>query len=587
VIPNVTRGGRVRGLVRYLTGEGRANEHTDPRLVAGDPALMAAFSQVQFAADRAAGRKVADQISEHLDHPRVRSGTRVTVPVKDVDGKPTGEQKDAHVWHCSLSLHPSEPGLSRDAWAQIAQEFVAQMGFGGGDGEVCRWVAIHHGLSNGGNDHVHVVVQLVAEDGRAASVHLDRPRAQRCARELERVHGLRVVEGRDRGRGMRATNTRQAKRAEREHQRDEIASGEADRELLERAVRVLSAAARDEAEFVRRVRAVGVLIRPRFAAGSDQEVVGYAVAVRAPAGKEIVWHAGGKLAKDLTLPRLRAHWPHAPAGSGASVEAAEQWRRAWRGEPAAGATDDWTGGRQVDDASWEQALEQLRELCAQLDSLPVGERGAWADVAGQGAAVFYGWAELAPEHAGALRRCGEQLARSAQLPSAQARRGRAMPQARGVAILCAALMAPGNELLYWLVLAQQLAALTQAVCDMHQAAGEAQRAALLAAAIREQLLPVHAALDDQRAAVDPSYARAREAVRLAEIARASSAPGAASERLAGAEELSDEAAEALRLARIAAPERSPLGALRPPLPDEPRRGGRPPAPPGRSPGRGR
>jgi len=37
--------------------------------------------------------------------------------------------KDAHVWHCSLSLRADEPELSDEQWAHIAEEFVAGMGF--------------------------------------------------------------------------------------------------------------------------------------------------------------------------------------------------------------------------------------------------------------------------------------------------------------------------------------------------------------------------------------------------------------------------------------------------------------------------
>ena len=138
----------------------------------------------------------------------------------------------------------------------------------------------------------HVVVGLVDEAGRAVSVHLDRPRAQKCARELERRHGLRVVEGRDRGRGVRSTNYRQAKRAQRDHDRNalRVPSPEPDRERLERAVRIASAAADSEADFVRRIRDGGrLLIRPRFAAGCDDQVVGYSVALRpAQKGREAV-----------------------------------------------------------------------------------------------------------------------------------------------------------------------------------------------------------------------------------------------------------------------------------------------------------
>ncbi|MDQ2760156.1 MAG: hypothetical protein M3Y17_06905 [Actinomycetota bacterium] len=85
----------------------------------------------------------------------------------------------------------------------------------GGEGKAaCRWVALRHGISNAGNDHLHVVVPLVREDGTKASTWNDRPR-----------------------------------------------------ERLERTVRACAAAAGDEAEFVRRLRQGGLRVRPRFAAG--------------------------------------------------------------------------------------------------------------------------------------------------------------------------------------------------------------------------------------------------------------------------------------------------------------------------------
>jgi hypothetical protein len=39
----------------------------------------------------------------------------------------------------------------------------------------CRWVAVRHGLSTNGNDHIHIAVSLVREDRTKASVHNDRP----------------------------------------------------------------------------------------------------------------------------------------------------------------------------------------------------------------------------------------------------------------------------------------------------------------------------------------------------------------------------------------------------------------------------
>lgn len=37
VIPNVTRGGKTHGVLLYLVGKGKREEHESPHLVAGSP----------------------------------------------------------------------------------------------------------------------------------------------------------------------------------------------------------------------------------------------------------------------------------------------------------------------------------------------------------------------------------------------------------------------------------------------------------------------------------------------------------------------------------------------------------------------
>ena len=77
--------------------------------------------------------------------------------------------------------------------------------------------------------------------------------------------------------------------------------------MLRRRVRAAAAAASDLPEFVERLRADGVLIRERFSQHTVGEVTGYAVALQSGDGSP-VWFGGGKLAPDLTLPKLRARW---------------------------------------------------------------------------------------------------------------------------------------------------------------------------------------------------------------------------------------------------------------------------------------
>src|SRR4051794_30437354 len=240
------------GVLVYLVGAGREKEHAEPHLVAGDPAVMAWHGDAEL--DRAA----ALEIARTLDHPRRAFGTRVTTPVKDKDGRRVAE-RDAHVWHCSLNLSAEEGALADEQWARICEAFVEQMGFTGE--HPCRWVAVRHGASKSGNDHVHVVVSLVHEDGQAAHVWNDRPRAQQACGALERWHGLRVLESRAAGRGG-ARGHKPAERATAtKHGSEELA-----RERLERGVRACAAASGDEAGIVRRVRPAGGKPRPRHPA---------------------------------------------------------------------------------------------------------------------------------------------------------------------------------------------------------------------------------------------------------------------------------------------------------------------------------
>ncbi len=198
MIPNVTRGPKPVGVLRYLVGKGKREEHEHPHLVTGSP------EAVRLAGERELGVADAGELARFLDEPREQFGTRVTVAERDSQGRAVGA-RDAHVWHCSLALHPDEPDVSDERWGEICEQFVSEMRFAGERARAqCRWVAVRHGRSVGGSDHAHLVVTLVAEDGSKASVHNDRPRAQKACRELEQRFALRALEARMRGAGSRA-----------------------------------------------------------------------------------------------------------------------------------------------------------------------------------------------------------------------------------------------------------------------------------------------------------------------------------------------------------------------------------------------
>ena len=88
---------------------------------------------------------------------------------------------------------------------------------------------------------------------------------------------------------------------------------------LRRLVEAAAAAARTEDEFFAGLAARGVTARLRYSTTRPGEVTGYAVGLRSDttgAGDGPVWFSGGKLAPDLTLPRLRARWSGGPARPG-------------------------------------------------------------------------------------------------------------------------------------------------------------------------------------------------------------------------------------------------------------------------------
>jgi hypothetical protein len=78
----------------------------------------------------------------------------------------------------------------------------------------------------------------------------------------------------------------------------------------------VAAASASVDDFFDRLRGVGLLVRERFSEQNPGEITGYAVALadhraRTAVG-EPVWYGGGKLAADLSLPKLLRRWQSAP-----------------------------------------------------------------------------------------------------------------------------------------------------------------------------------------------------------------------------------------------------------------------------------
>lgn len=477
MIPNITRGGSTVRLLRYLTGRGRRDEHETPHLVAAQPGVL-----LLDHGDRVLAPRDVGPIAALLDEPMRDFGTEVTVAVKDENGRPTGERKAAHVWHCSLALHPDEPELEDEVWRQIAERYVAELGFDPLDGSpACRWVAVRHGRSAGGSDHLHIVVNLVREDGRAASVHMDRRRAQQACRTLEEDFGLRQLESRGRGAGERGVKP--AEVVARGEDGSRVSSGRlpaehTPRRQLERIVRACATAAGDEREFVALLRAEGVLARPRYAEGGQDDVVGYSVALRPRGDARPVWFGGSRLSRELTLPRLRAGWPELAGGARAAA-----WKRSSTRDASRRTSTPATSEMHA------QCARQLAELCERLKTVADADQTTWALVARDAAGILAAVSLRTEVRPGPLAEAGRAIARTAQLRAAQVpgtpRRPFPPTQTAAQLLLRAATGSTSGRLLL-----SRVTSLTEAIRDMHEAAGEAARAAELERTALAQLASI-------------------------------------------------------------------------------------------------
>ncbi|MFD7008120.1 relaxase/mobilization nuclease domain-containing protein [Rhodococcus jostii] len=494
MIAKIVRGEKMTGLLSYLQGPGRANEHTDPHLVAGDSAIMTWHD------DNELSHEDAIVIARQLDQPRRVFGTEVKIAnflrddngaeVRDSHGKkvrdPIDPFRDGNVWHCSLSIGADEGQLTDDQWGEIAREFMGEMGFTDSSGRSpARWVAVRHGLSGNGNDHIHIAASAVREDGTKVDLYRDWNRASEAVNLLERKHGLAVIESRNTKLGERGYHRAEHRRAARE------GASELDRELLARRVRACATASRDEAEFVRRLRRQGLIVHPRMASGRSDVVVGYKVAVR-PKGRGAapVFYGGGHLAKDLTLPRLRHEWTDSPETSSAAIA---EWNAARRGQkPVA-------PGRETkivaDPKMLDRAARDITAWNKYLTSIPITDRAQWARAAGRTAGVFAAWSHQLESKPGPLAEASRQLARSAQVPAHQHWPKKVGSMSAGGAALIVMQASPNlSKAVSYTLLLRQLIKATEAIADAHRAAGDASRAAELETFARTRLEAVHQTL---------------------------------------------------------------------------------------------
>lgn len=478
MIPNVVKGGDVRGLIRYLVDtreEHTQNVHVDPHVISGDGHLVA------WHGSEILNFEAAHEIAAYIDEPRKQFGTEIRTKVWKSDpetgeripetttdpetGRRTQVYRDQHVWHCSLSLRPDEGPLSDEKWDAIANDFMDRMGFTDASGKSpCRWVAIHHGPSAGGNDHIHIAASMVREDGtRWEGRFRDFKTAQEKCRELEVEHDLVQVGGREQG-----TAARGEKRAESEKAARQGAEQTAPAQLADR-IRAAAVASTSEAEWIRRVRGEGVVLKPHFAKGTTDVVTGYRAAIK-PASRDqgLVFYGGGRLGRDLSLPRLREGWPTASVE--AAQEAAAEWQAAFRGKPPV--STQGREARAVAETAPSVATANFADFNAKLSQVPIGDQTAWADAARDVSGTLSAWARHDPANAREFRAAAAALSRSAQVRRAPLPTGRRVKaSSMGATFMLLGAKPEQRKKIAGVLLMQQVLKTVQALQDYHRARG--------------------------------------------------------------------------------------------------------------------
>jgi hypothetical protein len=334
VIRRVFRGRSPYGLVRYLYGEGRRNEHTEPHLIAS------------WDGDRAGLEPAyAEELGAHTVSKLART---LAAPVAGCNRAP-----ERWVYHLVLRNDDADRRLTDAERAQVCRSAMDATGIAPADDPAsCRWVAVRHA-----DEHVHVVAILAREDGRVPRIWNDYRALAEVAHEYERRFGLRSTAGRDDNTAARRPGVKEAVAAER-------AGRVPPREVLRGKVKVAAGASRDFAEFTARLARDGVTVWPRLSERVPGELTGYAVSLNGwtNGAGEPVRFGGDKLAPDLSLPKLRARWDPAGSDGAGALRAGAQ-----SGAPGAD-TDRPQGQLTRDEADrvWQEAERIVREAADRI-----------------------------------------------------------------------------------------------------------------------------------------------------------------------------------------------------------------------------
>ncbi|WP_020498843.1 relaxase/mobilization nuclease domain-containing protein [Sciscionella marina] len=291
------------GLVRYLLGPGRYEEHINPRVIAGSrpPELLDPRPvTVMDGAPESVGLKAFDPAGLQALYTYLETGVREAgLPLRTPGPDSLFAGREGYVWHTPVRLAPEDPILDDQTWARIAHRLMRATGI---DQAGCRWVAIRHG-----EDHIHLAAVLVHwRDGQWRRFYpgLWKRRLREEVRRIEREMGLRETADADRTATPALTKGewRRAKRT----------GAEPARVWLRRRVSQLAATVTGAAEFDAGLRREGIMVRYRYDKQGD--TVGYSVAAPWQASATgMVLYSGAKLAPELTWPKLLQRWTTTPS----------------------------------------------------------------------------------------------------------------------------------------------------------------------------------------------------------------------------------------------------------------------------------
>jgi len=377
VVHVAPRGKDMPGLMRYLYGPGKTNEHTDQHAVAASSDLEFAFAGSLTGAEASElGRALEAAWHEQMAEANALVGAGRGGVSRSTMKSGTGAVTDAekgHVYHLIVSLPPGA-AWSDEQWSTIARDVVEGMGFTDGDDDAkgARWAAMRHGLSSGGNDHLHIAVSLVRQDGRRVQLPQNDYRvAQQVRQQIEQTRNFVLpLHERSRPAGRSMPGYTQA-----EHATARERGVAPDRVVLQNVVRAAVTSSRTEAQWLDAVMDVTdvELEAARWAAGGRDLVTGYKVRLG-----DGIWLTASQLAPDLTLTKLRPQWiPNEDEQSRAAALAI------WRDE-----TPMTTSVAPTDVSTHLDTAEAaLARWSAELDQQDPHDRPAWRQAARDAAGV--------------------------------------------------------------------------------------------------------------------------------------------------------------------------------------------------------